>query len=152
LIQRTPKRHEPEKAIACFGAVRQDTGQTYLYFCKEQPTREQTWGFIMALLTVARREHKRVVVLIWDNASWHLSKRLHPWSKDYNFAAKRLHQPRLLIHYLPAKSPWLNPIELRWMHAKRRVCEPNGDLTPQTLIRRLSCHFHTQPLVNVFNS
>jgi hypothetical protein len=28
---------------------------------------------------------------------------------------------------LPVKSPWLNPIEPRWLHGKRAIVEPQGD-------------------------
>lgn len=57
----------------------------------------------------------------------------------------------LLTHLLTVKSPWLNPIEPRWVHAKRGVCEPDGELTPTILQRRLCAHFQTQPLLNSFN-
>jgi hypothetical protein len=33
---------------------------------------------------------------------------------------------------LPKKSPWLNPIELKWIHGKGKVVEPKGCLTPTT--------------------
>jgi hypothetical protein len=37
LVQRTPPPQEPQKALACFGAVRQDTQETVLYFADGQP-------------------------------------------------------------------------------------------------------------------
>jgi hypothetical protein len=49
----------------------------------------------------------------------------------------------LLTHRLPVKSPWLTWIEPRWVHAKRGVCEPDGELTPRELRRRLCTHFET---------
>jgi transposase len=150
LVQRDPKPDEEEKALACFGAVRQDTEQVYLYFSDGQPNSEHMWVFIVALLDIARQERKRVVVLIWDNASWHKSHRLKQWLRDHNRQAKAKGDVRLITHLLPTKSPWLNPIEPRWIHAKRGVCEPNGDLTPTELRRRISNHFNTEPLVNTF--
>lgn len=148
LVERTPASDETEKALACFGAVRQDTQQTYLYFSDGQPNSEHTWLFIMGLLTIARREKIRVVVLIWDHATWHKSKRLRQWIRSYKLAAKESGQPRLLTFLLPRKSPWLNPIEARWVHAKRKTCEPNGELTAQELKRRLAAHFDTVPFWN----
>src|SRR5258708_2024323 len=50
-----------------FGAVRQDTQQVYLDFCDGQPDTRHTLLFVWALLNLARREHKQVVVIIWDN-------------------------------------------------------------------------------------
>ena len=145
LVQRTPKPKEPEKALACFGAVRQDTEETVLYFADGQPNSEQMWLFIIALLALAREELKRVVVLLWDHASWHKSKRLQQWIRAYNLAAKQEGEPRLLTWLLPLQSPWLNPIEPRWMHAKRAVCEPDGELASLELKRRLGAYFDTEP-------
>ena len=31
---------------------------------------------------------------------------------------------RILLCYLPTKSPWLNSIEPEWVHGKRQVLEP----------------------------
>ena len=145
LVQRSPGRNEPEKALACFGAVRQDTQETVLYFADGQPNSEATWLFVMALLDLARTEKKQVVVLLWDNASWHKSRRIRAWTRAYNRAAKRSGQPRLLTWLLPRQAPWLNPIEPRWVHAKRATCEPNGDLSSAELKRRLSVYFGTEP-------
>jgi len=150
LVQREPKRREAEKALSCFGARRQDSQQVYLYFSPGQPNSEHMWLFIIALLDIARQEGKSVVVLIWDNASWHISQRIRQWIRAYNHAAKAAGEPRLLVHGLPIKSPWLNPIEPCWIHAKRAVCEPDGDLTSTELRRRLCAHFNTQPLANTF--
>jgi len=150
LVQREPKRGEKEPALACFGARRQDSEQVYLYFSPGQPNSEHQWVFIIALLAIARQAGTSVVVIIWDNASWHLSQRLRQWIRAYNRAAKATGEPRLLVHGLPLKSPWLNPIEPCWVHAKRAVCEPDGDLSSTELRRRLCAHFNTQPLANTF--
>src|SRR4051794_4703468 len=47
---------------------------------------------------------------------------------------------------LPSRSPWLNPIEPRWMHGKRAVVEPDRKLTAAELQRRLCDHYRC-PLV-----
>jgi len=86
--------------------------------------------------------------MIWDRATWHKSKRLRQWIRAYNRAAKQTEQPCLLTFLLPKKSPWLNPIEPRWVHAKRKTCEPDGDLTAMDLKRRLAAHFGTEPFWN----
>ena len=150
LVERDAKRGEKQKALACFGAVRQDTDEVLLYFSQGQPDSLQQWMFIVGLLAVARREGKQVVVLIWDNASWHKSKAMCTWIQAYNQLAKLHGEPRLLTYLLPVKSPWLNPIEPRWVHAKRAVCEPAGQLTPTELRRRLCIHFQTEPLHSSF--
>lgn len=151
LHQREAKRGEVDKALACFGAVRQDRDEVMLYFSDGQPNSLQQWMFIVGLLAVARAESKRVVVIIWDNASWHKSKDIRAWIQAYNRAAKADGQPRLLTHLLPVKSPWLNPIEPRWVHAKRGVLESKENLAAAELRRRLCVHFNTQPFFNTFN-
>jgi transposase len=148
LIERIPAPGETDQALACFGAVRQDTQQTYLYFCDGQPNSEHMWLFIIGLLALARQEEIRVVVMIWDRATWHQSKRLRQWLREYNQAAKQTGQPRLLTFLLPKKSPWLNPIEPRWIHAKRKTCQTDGALTAIELKRRLAAHFDTVPFWN----
>jgi len=150
LVQHQPRRGEPEKAIACFGGVRQDTQQVLLSFSEGQPNSLQQWVFIIGLLALARAEAKRVVVIIWDNASWHKSKQIREWLRAYNRLAKQYGEPRLLTHLLPVKSPWLNPIEPRWLHAKRKICEPDAPLTPQTLRQRICAHFNTRPMLSSF--
>jgi hypothetical protein len=151
LVQREPKRGETDKALACFGAARHDPDEMLLYFSDGQPNSLQRWLFIIGLLAVARAEGKQGLVIIWDNASWHKSVALRGWIRAYNRAAKAAAEPRLLTNLLPVKSLWLKPIEPRWVHAKRAVCEADGELTSSVLRSRLCAHFQTQPLFNAFN-
>ena len=88
LVEREPPRGEKQKALACFGALRRDTQEVLLYFSQGQPTSLQQWMFLVGLLAVARQEGKQVVVVIWDNASWHKSKDVRPWIHAYNHLAK----------------------------------------------------------------
>jgi hypothetical protein len=70
-------------------------------------------------------------VLIWDNASWHISKELRGWLGTHNREVKQSAQGvRIVSCFLPKKSPWLNAIEPKWVHAKRKVVEPDGDDDP----------------------
>ena len=149
-MQRDAKRGEKNKALACFGAVRQDSNQVLLSFSDGQPNSLQTWLFVIGLLSLARQENKRVLVIIWDNASWHKSKAIQRWIRDYNQLAKTHLQPRLIVHRLPTQSPWLNPIEPRWLHARRAVCEPDDDLTSDELRRRICKHFDTTSFSHTF--
>ena len=41
---------------------------------------------------------------------------------------------------LPLKSPWLNRIEPKWVHAKRAVAEPDRLLSKAELIGRICYH------------
>jgi transposase len=142
LVERQPKPREPDKALACFGAVGQDTGGRFLYFSDGQPDTERTLLMLEQLLEVARREKKSVLVIIWDRASWHKSRKLKEWLRQHNRAAKRDRDVRILTCLLPVKSPWLNPMEAHWAHAKRAVVELDGELSVAELKRRLCVHFH----------
>ena len=146
MVKREAPEAEADQALACYGAVRHDTQQVYFAFSATRPVSEETWKFVQALVEIARRERKQVLVIIWDNAGWHLSNRLRQWIRQHNQTAKATGDVRLLTHLLPLKSPWLNPIEPRWVHAKRAICEPNGNLSVEETKRRLSAHFGTQPL------
>jgi transposase len=144
LVERQPKPNEAQKALACFGAVCQETGKRFLYFCDGQPNSEHTIAMLKRLLAVARRQKKRVLAIIWDRASWHKSKKLMSWIYQYNQNAKRNGDVRLLTCLLPVKSPWLNPMEAHWLHAKRKIVVPDGEFTVTALKRRLSAHFQLE--------
>jgi hypothetical protein len=144
LVERQPEPKEEQKALACFGAVCQATGKRFLYFCDGQPNSEHTIAMLKRLLAVARRAKKRVLVIIWDRASWHKSEKLMSWIHQYNQKAKRDDDVRLLTCLLPVKSPWLNPMEAHWIHAKRKIAEPDGELSVTELKRRLSAHFQVE--------
>jgi transposase len=85
---------------------------------------------------------KKVLVLVWDNASWHVSQMVRSWIHDYNRQVKNSGQGvRILLCYLPVKSPWLNPIEPKWMHGKRKILEPERTLSTQEVADRVCAVF-----------
>lgn len=142
LVEREVPRNEPHKAIACYGAVRADTGAMHLAFCPGQPKSDYTLAFLPQLLDIGRNEGKRVVIVVWDHASWHKSKCVRQWIRAHNQQAKLNGDVRLIVWLLPKKSPWLNPIEAHWVHGKRAVLEPGNDtLTVPILRQRLCDHF-----------
>jgi hypothetical protein len=146
LVEREPAKDEVDKALACYGAVRDDTRQMHLAFCPGQPNSDHTLRFLPQLLDIGRTEGKQLVIVIWDHASWHKSKQVRRWIRAHNQQAKQTGDVRLLVWLLPKKSPWLNPIEPRWIHGKRAVLEP-GDcqLTPPVLRQRLCAYYRSEP-------
>src|SRR4051794_36609981 len=52
----------------------------------------------------------------------------------------------ILVCRLPVKSPWLNPIEPRWLHGKRAIVEPERTLTAHELMDRVHQHFGCERL------
>ena len=142
-VEQTPAAAEPDKAIACFGAVSPLTQERWLYFAEGQPNSDSTLLFLQALLTVAEAKAKRVLVVIWDRASWHKSKKVKHWVHQHNRQIRQEGGVRLLTCLLPAKSPWLNPMEPVWLHSKRKVAEPDGELSANVLKERLCAVFNT---------
>ena len=84
------------------------------------------------------------MVLVWDNASWHVSKEVRQWIDEHNRQVKKgtKHRGvRIISCYLPKKSPWLNPIEPKWMHGKRRVAKAEDPLSTHELAERVCLTF-----------
>jgi DDE superfamily endonuclease len=89
----------------------------------------------------------QVLALIWDNASWHISRAVRGWIRTHNREVKRTGQGcRLLVCRLPSRSPWLNAIEPKWAHGKRAVVEPKRKLAAAELKQRLCDHYRCQLL------
>ncbi len=85
------------------------------------------------------------LVLVWDNASWHVSTEVRRWLRAHNQRVHREGGIRIVPCFLPSKSPWLNPIEPKWVHAKRRVVEPARLLTATDLEDRVYGAFAVTP-------
>jgi len=71
----------------------------------------------------------RALVLVWSNAAWHGSKAVRAAIRAHNRRAHREDGVRLVPCFLAVRSPWLNPIEPKWVHGKRRIVEPARLLT-----------------------
>ena len=144
LVQREPEAGEVDKAIACYGAVCDQTNDRFFSFADGQPNSAKSIAFLSSLLTIARARSRKVLVVIWDRASWHKSNKVIKWVRQHNLRVKQGKESvRLLTCLLPSKSPWLNPMEPIWLHTKRKVVEPDGELSVNVLKDRLCAHFHT---------
>ena len=85
------------------------------------------------------------MLVIWDNASWHISKRVRDWIAAHNRRVRRLGGVRIRVCPLPVKSPWLNPIEPKWLHGKRAIVEPDRKLTAKEVQQRVHEHYQCDP-------
>src|SRR5919109_2696268 len=138
LIEQTVARDDPDpKALACYDLVArswdgqgQRTEELGVRFVEGRPVSAVSIAFLTWCATRAAERGKRAVLLIWDNASWHDSQSVRTWVHQYNRQVKQAgHGVRLLMCFLPSKSPWLNPIEPKWLHGKRKAVEPARLLT-----------------------
>jgi transposase len=89
-----------------------------------------------------RADGKTALLLVWDNASWHISAQVRAWIRAHN---RRVKQDGTGVRIVncppPTKRPWLNPIEPMWLHGKRRVVEPARLLSAAELINRVCAAF-----------
>lgn len=148
--QDRPKADHDPKALACYGLlVRQPASvhtasrdQMLLRFVHGRPLSAVTIEFLTWCSERLAAAGKRALLLIWDNASWHVSKRVRSWLREHNQHIKQGHPGvRIVLCLLPSKSPWLNPIEPKWMHGKRAIVEPARLLTAHELTERI-CHYY----------
>ena len=134
------------QALACYGLLRTDQDRVLLRFVEGRPVSRVTTAFLAWGAGRLAEEGKRVWVLVWDNAAWHVSRAVQAWIGTHNRTVKRAGGVRILVCRLPVKSPWLNPIEPRWLHGKRAIVEPDGPLTAHELMDRVHQHFRCEPL------
>jgi transposase len=94
------------------------------------------------VLRAPGRSRQTRLVADLDNASWHISKIVRTWIREHNQQVKQADKGvRILPFRLPTQSPWLNPIEPKWVHGKRAVVEPRSLLSAKQLAERVCSHF-----------
>ena len=148
LVEQPVAKDDPDrKALACYGVLLPELDEVWLRFLDGRPVSAVTTTFLAWCCQEAGARGKAALLLVWDNASWHISKEVRTWVRDHNrqvTAAGR--GVRLVVCPLPIKSPWLNPIEPKWVHTKRKVVEPDRLLPAQELAERvcdaLQCPYH----------
>jgi transposase len=139
-------RNDPDPdAISCYGFLRYDTHKVKLRFVDGRPLADITIQFLDWLCWEIDRERKKVLIVVWDDASWHTAGVVPIWVRDHNQEAKRKHKARLVICELPVASPWLNNIEPCWPHAKRAIMELDRKLTAEEITGRVYDHFGCEP-------
>jgi transposase len=142
LIMHAANRDDPyAKALACYGLWLPGPDRMLLRFVAGRPVSAMTCAFLAWTAERLATEGTRVLVLIWDNAPWHVSREVGTWIREHNQRVRRDGGCRLLVCRLPSRSPWLNPIEPRWAHGKRAVAEPQRKLTGNELKQRLCQHY-----------
>ena len=98
----------------------QRSEESWLRFVEGRPVNAVTVDFLTWCITQAQAQGTRAVLLIWDNASWHDAPTVRTWVRQYDRQVKQTgHGVRLVMCFLPSKSPWLNPIAPQWLHAHR---------------------------------
>jgi DDE superfamily endonuclease len=149
LVEQSVAKDDPDpKALACYGLLlhrAQQDEAVWRRFVDGRPISALTTQFLAWCLPKLEALGVPVWVLIWDNASWQISRAVRSWIRTQNRAVKRDgHGVRIVVCCLPVKSPWLNPIESKWVHSKRAIVEPTRLLTAQEVAERV-CAYHGCP-------
>lgn len=134
------------KALACYGLLRADIGRMMVRFVTGRPVSQVTEEFLAWACTRLAAEGKKALLLIWDNASWHISQRVRGWIKAHNRRAKTEGGVRIIACYLPIQAPWLNAIEPKWVHGKRAILEPDRKLTGEEVVQRVCGYYGCEQL------
>lgn len=149
-VAKQTKRQDAErKALACYGlltrcypAAGTCAEAIWLRFVAGRPISPVTTQFLGWCAAQAGARGKTALLLVWDNASWHISAEVRAWLRQHNRHVKQTGQGvRILACPLPTKSPWLNPIEPKWVHGKRAVVEPDRLLASTELEERICAYY-----------
>jgi len=148
-VAHTVAKDDPDrKALACYGLlVREGPAPEAmgLRFVDGRPVSAITTQFLAWCAERAAATGTTALVVIWDNASWHVSGAVRAWLRAHNRHVHREGGVRIIPCLLPKQSPWLNPIEPKWVHGKRRVVEPARLLTAAELEGRVCAAFGCPP-------
>jgi len=145
LVEQSLEKDDPDpQAISCYGLYMPELEQSsWLRFVDGRPVSAITTHFLRWCCQKLEEFGKKVLVLIWDNASWHISREVRRWIGRSNRALKKGEKEgvRIVSCLLPKKSPWLNAIEPKWIHGERKVVEANGLLGARELAQRVCAAF-----------
>ena len=146
LVEQTVASDDPDpKALACYGLLLRQGAlpeEVWLRFVTGRPVSALTTQFLDWCCVKLKERQAPVLLLVWDNASWHISRAVRSWIAAHNRQVKSDGKGvRILPCFLPSKSPWLNPIEPKWVHGKRAIIEPARLLTGQEVAERVCGYF-----------
>jgi hypothetical protein len=150
LQELTCAKDDPDpKALACYGLLvrrfQPPVEQMQLRFVAGRPVSAVTIDFLAWCCARLAEQGMTALLLIWDNASWHTSQAVRSWIRTHNQRVKTSQRGvRIVACCLPVKSPWLNPIEPKWVHGKRAVSAPNRLLSAAELEARV-CMYYACP-------
>jgi len=144
-VEQTVAGTDP-KAVACYGLLvrwwehpaAHPTEALWLRFVAGRPISGVTTQYLAWSCAKLAAAGKTALLLVWDNASWHVSREVRSWIAAHNRQVRMGEAVvRIIACPLPIKSPWLNPIEPKWVHGKQRVVEPARLLTRDELETRV---------------
>jgi hypothetical protein len=91
LIEQSVAKDDPSEAtkdISCYGLYAPELEKVWLRFVDGRPVSGITTRFLSWCCLKLIGAGKRVWVLIWDNASWHISREVREWIASHNLKVK----------------------------------------------------------------
>ena len=139
IIQQSVAKDDPDpKAISCYGLYLPRLDDMWIRFVDGRPVSSISTRFLSWCCEGLERVGKKTLLLIWDNASWHISREVRRLLGKHNREVKESGcGVRIVSCFLPKQSPWLNAIEPKWVHGKRKVVEFDGLLSAYELADRV---------------
>jgi hypothetical protein len=118
LVQQSVAKDDPDpKAISCYGLYLPQLNKRWIRFVDGRPVSSITTQFLRWCAEKLEDIGKKVLLLIWDNASWHVSKETRRWLGKHNrrVSLESAGGVRIVSCLLPKRSPWLKAIEPKWV-------------------------------------
>ena len=116
--------HKSVETATLYAAFNDETQETLLGWSEGQPNTTNTIRFLEALLDHYGAQGTEVVVLLWDHADWHISRTTPAWLKACTQQAKQQDPARVLVCYLPKRSPRLMELEAVSGWTRHEVLRP----------------------------
>ena len=89
LLQKEARKDDPEpKALSCYGLYVPELEETWLRFVDGRPVSAITTQFLCWCCHKLEARGKKALLLVWDNASWHKSRRVSDWIGAHNRKVK----------------------------------------------------------------
>jgi hypothetical protein len=89
LVQQSVAKDDLEpKAISCYEPYLPEIDQTWLRYVDGRPVNSITTQFLQWSCEKLQAPDKKVLLHIWDNANWHISKEVRRWLGQHNRRVK----------------------------------------------------------------
>jgi transposase len=124
-------------AIRCYGLLRNDTGRVRVRLVGDRPVGDVTVQFLSWACEALAGGGKKVLIVVWDEASRHRADAVSAWVRQHNERVRGGGGVELVTCELPVASPWLNTIEPCWTHAKEAIMYPGRRPTAREVTSRV---------------
>lgn len=93
LVEQTVAKEDPDgKALACYGLLLLASNEVWLRFLDGRPLSAVTTQLLGWCGEAAAGRGKPALLLIWDNAGWHISKQVRARISEHNQQVKATRQ------------------------------------------------------------